>query len=47
MHSSRRKGEPGSGVELSSVFKGINRLKESLMLNGTKGVVTSGKDHPS
>ena len=33
-----------SGMEISPMFKEINRLKKSLMLNGIKGVVTSGQD---
>jgi hypothetical protein len=45
MCSSRRKGAPGSGMELSPVFKETNRLKKSLMLKGIKGMVRSGKDH--
>ena len=49
MYNLRRKGAPGSGIELTPVFKETNRLKKSLMLNGINGVVTSGKDpsHPS
>ena len=41
MCSSRRKGAPGSRMKLSPVFKEIKRLKQSLVLNGIKGVVTS------
>ena len=35
----RRKGAPESGVDLSSVFKDINGLR-----NGIKGIVTTGQD---
>lgn len=44
MYSSRRKGTPGSGVELNPEFKKINRFKKSLILNERKGVVTSKQD---
>lgn len=39
----RRKGTPGSVMELSPVLKVIS-LKQSLVLDGIKGMVTSGKD---
>ena len=39
MYNLRRKGAPGNGMELSPVFKEINRLR-----NGIKRVVTSGQD---
>lgn len=39
-YGSRSKGAPGSGKELNPVFNEINRLK---VLNGIKGVVTSGQ----
>ena len=42
MYISRRKGTPGSVIELSPMFKEIKSLKKSLVLNGIKGVVTSG-----
>lgn len=45
MCSSRRNGAPGSGVELYLVYKGINRLKKNLMLDGIKGMVTAGQNH--
>ena len=32
-----------SGMEISPMFKEINRLKKSLMLNGIKGVEPQGK----
>jgi hypothetical protein len=35
IYSLRIKGEPGSGMELNSVFKEINRLN---LLSGIKGV---------
>ena len=36
IRSSRRKGAPGDRMKLNPVFKEINRLKESLILNGIK-----------
>lgn len=42
MYNLRRKGVPGSGMELNPLFKEINRLKKSLVLNGIKGAVISG-----
>lgn len=41
MYGSRRKGAPGSGMELNPLLIEINRFK---MLNGTEGVLTSGQD---
>ena len=42
MYIVRRKGTPGSVIELSPMFKEIKSLKKSLVLNGIKGVMTSG-----
>jgi hypothetical protein len=39
-----RKGAPGSGMELSPMFKEINRFNRGHLLNGTKGVATSDQD---
>lgn len=44
MWSSRRRETQGSGMELNPVLNQINRLKESLMLNGIKGGVNPGQD---
>ena len=44
MYNLRRKGAPGSGMELSPVFKEIRRLEKSLILNEIKEVVTSRQD---
>jgi hypothetical protein len=44
MYRRRRKEAPGSRMELKPVFKKINRLKRSQMLNGTKEVVISGQE---
>lgn len=47
MYISRIKEDKENGIKLNSVFKEINRLKKSLMLNGIKRMVTSGKTPPS
>jgi hypothetical protein len=44
MYSLRRKWVPGSGMELNPIFKEMNRLKKSLILNEVKGEETSGQD---
>lgn len=44
MYSLMRKGALGSVKELNPVFKEINRLKKSLVLNGIKEIVTSEQD---
>ena len=44
MYNSRRKGAPGSRMELSAKPKEINRLKIRLTVNGIKVVVTSVYD---
>jgi hypothetical protein len=44
MYSSRRKGTPGSGVELNPQFKEIKKTRKSLMLEGIKGMAASGQD---
>jgi hypothetical protein len=43
-YSLRGEGTSESGMEVSSVFKEINRLKRSLMPNGIKVVLVSGQD---
>lgn len=48
MYGVRRKGEPGSVMELSPVLKEIKSLKQiKLTKNGMKGVVKSGKTPPN
>lgn len=48
MSSVRRKGEPGSVMELSPVLKEIKNLKQiKLTKNGIKGVVKLGKTPPN
>lgn len=45
MYSLRREEAPGNALlEPSAVLKEIKCLKESLLLKGIKGVVTSGQD---
>ena len=44
MYNLKRKEARGSGMEQNSVFKEINRLKKSWMLNRVKGGVTSGNN---
>ena len=45
MYNLRRNVTPGSGMELGIIFKEIKkRLKKMLILNGIKGVETSGQD---
>ena len=44
MYNLKNKRASGNRMELSSMFKEINRLIESLRLNRIKGVVTSGQD---
>ena len=44
MYNLKNKRASGNGMELSSMFKEINRLLESLRLNGIKRVVTSSQD---
>lgn len=43
INSLRRKGAPGSVMELDLVLNDIKTLKKSLMLNGIKGAVNPGK----
>jgi hypothetical protein len=43
VYSLRRKGTLGSMIEITHLLKEMGSLKKSLMLNGTKGVVTSGR----
>jgi hypothetical protein len=44
VYSLRRKGVLGSVMELNPVLKEIQMLKKTIVLNGIKGVVTSGQD---
>lgn len=44
MYTTRRKGAPENRMELNPMFKDMQNLKKSWMLNGLKGVVTSGQD---
>lgn len=39
----KKKGTPGSGMDLNPLFMKINLLKESLTLDGIKGVVPNSK----
>ena len=44
VYSLRRKGVLGSVMELNPVLKEIQMLKKTIVLNGIKGVVPSGRD---
>ena len=47
MYNLWREETPGIGIELKPVFKEINRLNKTLMLNGIKQAVSTGKTHPA